>query len=75
MCMKVLSVFIYGHRVSVSACGGQKRVLGLLAMELQMVVETPCGRWQANLGPLEENQVFLTTEPELSSTPRLVWKE
>ena len=27
--------------------------------------EPPCGCWELNLGPLEEQQVLLTTEPSL----------
>ena len=27
--------------------------------------EPPCGCWELNLGPLEEQSVFLTTEPSL----------
>ena len=29
--------------------------------------EPPCGCWELNLGPLEEQSVFLTTEPSLQS--------
>ena len=27
--------------------------------------ETPCGRWELNSGPLEDQSVLLTTEPSL----------
>jgi hypothetical protein len=32
---------------------------------LQMVVSHPCGCWELNSGPLEEQPVLLTTEPSL----------
>lgn len=29
--------------------------------------EVPCGFWESNLGPLQDHQVLLTTEPSLQS--------
>jgi hypothetical protein len=43
-----------------SAHGGQKRASDPLKLELQIIVSGRC--WETNLGPLEEQQVFLTTE-------------
>jgi hypothetical protein len=42
----------------------QKKVLDPLKLELH-VCELPCGCWELNLDPLEEQPVFLTTEPTL----------
>jgi hypothetical protein len=33
--------------------------------------EPPCGCWELNLGPLEEQTVFLTTEPSLQPPERI----
>ena len=41
-------------------------VLDLLELELQIdSYELPCGCWEVNPGPLEEQPVFLTTEQSL----------
>jgi hypothetical protein len=45
-------------------CGGQKRVLNPLELELDSC-ELPCGCCKLNLGPLEEQPVLLTAEPSL----------
>lgn len=45
---------------------GQKRALGPLGLELQMLVELTCRCWDLNLGPLEEQLVLLTVEPSLA---------
>ena len=42
--------------------GGQKRVLGLLGLEFDWC-ELPCGCWELNPGPLEEEPVLLIPEP------------
>jgi hypothetical protein len=38
---------------------------GVQKILLQMVCEPPCGCWELNSGPLEEQSVLLTTEPAL----------
>lgn len=47
---------------SVGAPGGQKRVLGLLKLELQL---TTCRCWEPNMAPAEQQQILLTTDPSL----------
>jgi len=42
---------------------GQKRAPDLITDGC----EPPCGRWDLNSGPLEEQSVLLTTEPSLQS--------
>ena len=32
--------------------------------------ESPCGYWESNLGPLEEQAMLLTSEPSLQSYTR-----
>jgi hypothetical protein len=34
-------------------------------LEVTYSCELPCGSWDLNLGPLEEQPVFLTAEPSL----------
>lgn len=43
--------------------GDQKRASDALELELQMV--SPCGCWELNPGPPEEQSLFLTDEPFL----------
>jgi hypothetical protein len=41
------------------ACGEQKKAPDLLELELQVLVSClPCGCWESNLGPLEEQLVL-----------------
>jgi hypothetical protein len=47
------------------AFGGQKGVLDLPEIVLQMFVSCQVGPWELNPSPLQEPQVFLTTEPSL----------
>jgi hypothetical protein len=35
--------------------------------------EPPCGNWELNSGPLEEQSVLLITEPSLQPPPSLFW--
>lgn len=49
-----------------SAHGIQKMVSDPLALEAQMC-EPPCGRWELNLGPQQEQQMLLTAEPYSST--------
>lgn len=50
-----------------SSCGGQKRTVDSLELELGCVSNLSCGCWESNLGPLHEQQVLWTTEPSLWS--------
>lgn len=50
------------------ASGGQKWVLDPLKLKLHTCsCEQSCGYWELNSGPLQEQQVFLTTNPSLQS--------
>jgi hypothetical protein len=40
----------------------RRRYWDLLEPELQVVVSCPCGCWELNLSPLEEQQVLLPIE-------------
>jgi hypothetical protein len=40
-------------------------VLDPLEGEVQTVCKLPCGRWELNSGPLEEQLMLLTAEPSL----------
>lgn len=42
---------------------GRKRVSDLLDLELQVGVESSCGFLKKNPGPLQDQQVLLSTEP------------
>ena len=42
-----------------------RRVLHPLELELTVGSELPCGLWELNLYPQEEQQMFFTTEPSL----------
>lgn len=46
--------------------GGQKKVSGLLELELKMIVSPPCGCQELNLGPLEEQPMLLASETSLA---------
>ena len=66
VCMGILSAIF--HVCLCITCGtgairDQNRVLDPLEVKLQIGVELPCGCWELNLGPLEEQSVF-----HLSST-------
>lgn len=37
--------------------------------------EPPCGCWELNLSPLEEESVFLPTQPSLYHEPRYSWEQ
>jgi hypothetical protein len=53
-----------------SVCRVQKKMLGLLEVELNMVHTPPSGCQEQNLSLLKEQQVLLTTEPFFSA-PKL----
>ena len=54
-------MYIYSILSTLPAC--QKRAPDLITDGC----EPPCGCWELNLGPLEEQAVLLTTEPSLQS--------
>jgi hypothetical protein len=54
--------------------GKQKASPDVLELDLEMVVELPCGCWELNTGPLEEQAVLMTAEPSLQ-TIHLTGKE
>lgn len=62
MCMDTLLVCIAVH--SLCDQSGQKRSLDPLELESPSSCEPPCGCWQSNLGPLQEQPV-LNTKPSL----------
>lgn len=44
-----------GHvHMSAGTCRGQKRVSDSMELELQVVVKCQDGRWEPNVGPLQE---------------------
>jgi hypothetical protein len=45
--------------------GGQKRAANPLELELENGCELPCGYWESNLSPLEEQPVLLAAEQSL----------
>lgn len=49
-----------------AACGGQRRELDTLDLELQTVVKS-CGSWKLDLGPLEKQAMPLPAEPLLQA--------
>ena len=54
------------------ALGSQMRALGSPGNGVMNSCKSTCGCWESNLGPLEEQQVFLTTEWSLPlTTPNL----
>jgi hypothetical protein len=55
---------MYVHSVP-GVPGGQKRALDLLAVELWLVVNYHTDAGKLKPGSLQEQQVFLTTEPPL----------
>jgi hypothetical protein len=55
-----------GSTCTPSHHGGHKRTWNPLELWLDGH-EPPCGRWELNPGPLEEQQVSLTAEPSLQS--------
>jgi hypothetical protein len=57
ICIYVLYVY------TVAVFRHQKRESGLVTDGC----DTPCGRWDLNSGPPEEQSVLLTTEPSLQS--------
>ena len=57
---KYLFIYYVYNILSVCMPAGQKR-----APDLIDGCEPPCGCWELNSGPLEEQAVLLTTEPSL----------
>lgn len=55
-------LFVYVCTLNVGAIGSQKRELGLLELELQVVVSYLCGCCEASQGPLQEQYALLATE-------------
>jgi hypothetical protein len=51
------------------ALRSQRRASDTLDLELQMVVSHHLGTGEQSLDPLEEHQVFLTTEPSIFLDP------
>ena len=45
--------------------GGHNKGVGSPGTRVTNSCELPCGCWELNPGPLQEQQVFLTTEPSL----------
>jgi hypothetical protein len=63
MCLNVLPA--YASICMPGPCIGQKRVLDLLELQLQMVVSHCVGGWELTPGPLQERQMLLTSKPSL----------
>ena len=55
--------YVYAHHVQ----AWSKEDAGSPGIETTDVREPPCGCWKSNPGPLQEQQMFLTAEPSLSS--------
>lgn len=56
------------------ACKGKKKSTGSPGTEVMDGCETPYGCWELNLSSLQQQQMFLTTEPflqALSNKPRI----
>jgi hypothetical protein len=51
----------------------RSELLGPLGQGLEEVCELPCGCWELNPGPLEEQPVFLTDDPSLLCIP-VFWR-
>lgn len=50
--------------------GIQRKVSG--SSELDLVMSQPCGCWDLNSGPLEEQQTLLTAKPFLQAGPHIM---
>ena len=57
------NIYLFVYDVYSILSAGQKRAPGLITDGC----EPPCGRWELNSGPLEEQAMLLTTEPSLQS--------
>lgn len=58
-----------------SALEGQKRALDPLELELQAAVNHKHRCWELNSGPLQEQQLLLTTGPVLQPLPTIFLKQ
>ena len=58
---KYLFIYYVYNILSVCVPAGQKRAPDLITDGC----EPPCGCWELNSGPLEEQAILLTTEPSL----------
>ena len=66
MCVSALPACMSVHRCVSGACGDQKRVMGSSGTGVADNCELPCGCWEANLGPLQEQQVSpVSADPSL----------
>lgn len=65
----VLCVWVFClHAYLCSACGGRKKMFESLETEVTDDCGPPCGCWEPNLNPLQEQPVLSTTEPSLPSS-------
>lgn len=65
LCIWVSGLHVHLCTVLVpTACGCQKTAVRPLELELDCC-KPPCGDWERNLDPLEEQLVLLTAEPPL----------
>jgi hypothetical protein len=65
--LKIYLFYVYEHTVAVF---NQKRALDPITDGF----EPPCGCWELNSGPLEEQSVLLTTQPSLLPPTRFSLK-
>ena len=64
----ILVFHVYGFVSVDHVCAvTEKRVLGSPGTVITDGCQPPCGCWDLNSGPLEDQPVLLTTEPSLQS--------
>lgn len=54
--------YVYVHHMACLVPGAQRWLSGPLELELTGDCELPCRHWELNLGPQEEQPVFLNAE-------------
>jgi hypothetical protein len=69
VCERLAGMHVHVPHTCLVSTEGQERALGALKLELQVVVSHVVGSGKPNLGPPQEQQVLLTTEPSLQSLP------
>ena len=72
--MRVSLVCLNLHSLHVWCLQRPEEDTGFHAIKVTGVYEPPCGSWEPDLGPLQEQQVLLTTESSLQP-PEIVFFE
>lgn len=67
MCLYIHTCILYMYMYPYCICSdvhrGHKRAFDSLKLEWRWLWGAQCEFWETNLDPVQENQVFLTTEP------------